>query len=240
MNKFFLVFIIALFQYHLTAEITAAENIDNKNNSFLIDTKCSKCHTIKRVFIHARSEEEWLNVIEKMTKKVPGWISPEDAKQIFNEITKNWQDRVKELTAERKDFDDNKLLFLDRCTMCHPVNRILKENKSSEEWKETVERMRSEAGDFITEEDANRIGMFLSKRSETLKEDAGSDLFVSKCLACHPPGEKLLLEKHNRKDWEKIVKDRQQYAKNATPRIIIGNEEAALIVELLVKTQGLE
>ncbi len=144
------------------------------------------------------------------------------------------------MIREREDYADNRLLFFDRCIICHPVNRILKENRSSEEWYETVERMRSEAGDYITEKDATRIATFLSERSDVLKEDAGSELFVAKCLVCHPPGEKILLERHNKIEWEEIVKDRQQFAKNATPRIRIGNEDAAVIIELLTKTQGPE
>ena len=103
---------------------------------------------------------------------------------------------------------------------------------------ETVERMRSEAGEYITEVDASHIAVFLSERSDILKEDAGSELFVAKCLVCHPPGEKILLARQNRAEWKDIVKDRQQFAKNATPRIRIGTEDAAVIVELLTKTQG--
>jgi cytochrome c5 len=240
MKMYFFVFLLFLYQCTVVTEIVATETVVYKNKSLLVDTKCSKCHTIKRVFIHARTEEEWNSVIEKMMIKVPGWISPEDAKQIFTEINTHWQERVQEMTAERKDYADNRLLFLDRCIMCHPANRILKENRSSEEWKETVERMRTEAGEYITEEDASRIAAFLSKRSEALKEDVGSELFVAKCLVCHPPGEKILLERHNKVEWEKIVKDRQQFAKNATPRIRIGTEDAAVIVELLVRTQGPE
>ncbi len=240
MKIFYFVFFLLLCQCTVVTGIITAETVDNDNKSLLVDTKCSKCHTIKRVFIHARTEEEWHTVIEKMMSKVPGWISPEDAKKIFTEINTHWQERVQEMTAERKDYADNRLLFLDRCIMCHPANRILKENRSSEEWKETVDRMRTESGGYITEEDAARIAAFLSERSGVLKEDAGSELFVAKCLVCHPPGEKILLEKHTKAEWEEIVKDRQQFAKNATPRIRIGSEEAAVIVELLVKTQGPE
>ena len=235
---YFLVFLFFLYQCTVVTETVATETVVNKNISLLVDTKCSKCHTLNRVFIHARTEEEWHTVIGKMMVKIPGWIGPEDAEQIFSEIITNRQERVKEITVERKEYADNRLLFLDRCAICHPVNRILKENRSPEEWCETVERMRSEAGDYITAEDATRIATFLSERSEVLKEDAGSALFVAKCLVCHPPGEKILLERHNKVEWEGIVKDRQQFARNATPRIRIGNEDAAAIVELLIKTQG--
>jgi len=240
MKMYFFVFLLFLYQCTVVTEIIATETVANKNKSLLVDTKCSKCHTINRIFIHTRTEKEWHSVIDKMMAKIPGWIGPEDAKQIFTEIITNRQERVQEITAGRKDYADNRLLFLDRCTMCHPANRILKDNRSPEEWKETVERMRSEAGDYITEEDASRIAAFLSERSEVLKEDAGSELFVAKCLVCHPPGEKVLLARHNKVEWEEIVKDRQQFAKNATPRIRIGTEDAAVIVELLVKTQGPE
>jgi len=238
MKMYFLVYLFFLYQCTVVTETVATETVVNKNISLLVDTKCSKCHTLNRVFIHARTEEEWHTVIGKMMVKIPGWIGPEDAEQIFSEIITNRQERVKEITVERKEYADNRLLFLDRCAICHPVNRILKENRSPEEWCETVERMRSEAGDYITAEDATRIATFLSERSEVLKEDAGSALFVAKCLVCHPPGEKILLERHNKVEWEGIVKDRQQFARNATPRIRIGNEDAAAIVELLIKTQG--
>ncbi|MDV5166189.1 MAG: hypothetical protein R2568_05515 [Candidatus Scalindua sp.] len=237
---YILVFLLFLYQCSVVTEIIATETAANKNKSLLVDTKCSKCHTLNRVFIHARTEEEWHTVIGEMMAKIPGWFGPEDAEQIFVEIITNRQERVKEITAERRDYADNRFLFLDRCAICHPVNRILKENRSPEEWCETVERMRSEAGDYITAEDATSIAAFLSKRSEVLKEDAGSELFVAKCLVCHPPGEKILLARHNRAEWEEIVKDRQQFARNATPRIRIGNEDAAAIVELLIKTQGPE
>ena len=239
MKMFFWFFLIILYPCIVITELFSAEiPAGNETTSFLVDTKCSKCHTIKRVFIHARTEEEWRGIIEVMMNKVPEWISPSDAKQILNEITMNWRGRVQEIVAERKEYDDNRLLFLDRCTVCHPVNRILKKSRNPEDWKEIVARMRSEASEYITEEDATRIATFLSKRAEVLTEDTGSSLFVEKCLVCHPPGEKLLLEKHNRVEWERIVKDRQQYARKATPQVIIGHEEAKLIVELLVKTQG--
>ena len=115
-----------LYQCNIATEIVATETVANENRSLLVDTKCSKCHTIKRVFIHTRTEEEWSSVIKKMMSKIPGRISPEEAKQISTEINTHWQERVQEITAERKDFTDNKLLFLDRCIMCHPANRILK------------------------------------------------------------------------------------------------------------------
>ena len=75
MKMYFLVFLFFLYHCTVVTEIIATEAVVNKNKSLLVDSKCSKCHTIKRVFIHARTEEEWNSVIDKMMSKVPGWIS---------------------------------------------------------------------------------------------------------------------------------------------------------------------
>lgn len=203
----------------------------------LIDVKCSKCHTLKRVFITPRSVEEWRDIVEEMMDKNQQWISPEEAQQIVDEIINTWPERVQALTGERKYYEDSRFLFIDRCTLCHSVNRILLKNKTAEEWKETVERMRSEAGDYITREDAERIARFLSERADVLKEDAGGNIFVAKCLICHP-GEQILLETHDKAGWEEIVKKMQNIARDTFPMARFGNEEAKLVVELLVKTQG--
>ena len=203
----------------------------------LVDVKCSKCHTLKRVFITPRPVEEWRDVVEEMMDKNLAWISPEEAQQIVNDIINTWPERVQAITSERKSYEDARFLFVDRCTLCHSINRILLKDKTPEEWKETVERMRLDAGGYITEEDAERIARFLSERVDVLKEDAGGNIFVAKCLICHP-GEQILMETHDKAGWEEIVKKMQNLARDTFPMARFGNEEAALVVDLLVKTQG--
>lgn len=215
----------------------AQETKDAVSKPLLVDIKCSRCHTLKRVFIMPRPVEIWKNIVEEMRNKNPEWITPEEAQQIFSEIVSVLPERIRMATSERKDYEDVRLLFVDRCAACHSINRILLKDKTAEEWKETVERMRSEASEYITREDADRIARFLSERADVLKEDAGSNIFVAKCLICHP-GEQILLETHDRDGWEKIIKKMQLIARDTLPFAKFSYEESKLVVDLLVKTQG--
>ncbi len=225
----------AFILFGVTSGILLAQSQNNK--VLFVDIKCSRCHTLKRVFIMCKSESEWRATIEQMMKKNSEWISPAEAEQILKEILTLRADRVHSICQERRDYEDKRFLFVDRCAGCHNINRILYQDKTPEEWSETVERMRSEASDYISAKDAEEITRFLSERSEALKEDAGSGVFLAKCIICHP-GEQILLETRERAGWEKIVKEMEETAYKTFKTNWLSPHEAKLIVDLLVKTQG--
>ncbi len=204
---------------------------------FLVDVKCSKCHTLERVFIICKSEGEWRDVIEKMMGKNPEWIRPGEAEQVLKEILSLYPDRVHEMCRTRKHYENVRLLFLDRCTVCHNINRVLFEDRTRHEWGETVRRMYSEAMGFITEEEAAQIAHFLSETGHLLKEEAGGRVFVAKCLNCHP-GEEILMETHDSAGWGKQVERCRETACRTFNTNWLDPAEARLIVDLLVKTQG--
>jgi mono/diheme cytochrome c family protein len=58
---------------------------------------------------------------------------------------------------------DAKALFEKRCSLCHPVSRPLSKNKSGDEWRQTVTRMKGYAGDRISEEEAAIIIDYLTE-----------------------------------------------------------------------------
>ncbi len=224
-----------LVPYLLTSVTLVVSGLDSKPP--LVDIKCSKCHTLKRVFIMCKTKDEWRDIIEKMMKKSPEWIQPNEAEQIFKEILALRPERVHAICNERKDYEDLRFLFVDRCTLCHNLNRVLLKDKTLEEWENTVERMRLEASDYISVEDAEKIISFLSERGETLKQDVGAQLLVTKCMTCHP-GEQILLETHNHAEWNTIVRRCKEKSYQAFKTGWLNQHEVELIVDLLVKTQG--
>ncbi len=236
MNKY-LSLLFMVFCFCLTAATATAQAPENVyGGQLLVDTKCSKCHTLKRVFVTQKSGEEWRTTVQKMRDKNPAWIKLEDVEQIIKEIKTFWPDRVQALTAEKKAFEETRFLFVDRCAFCHSLNRILIKNKTGKEWAETVENMRAQAPDYISKEDAARIAHYLSERADLLKEDMGGKLFVAKCLICHP-GDQILLETHNKAGWSKIIEKMKELAKDAQV-VRLSHEEGQMIVELLAKTQS--
>jgi len=67
---------------------------------------------------------------------------------------------VSGITAEESDA---KGLFEKRCSLCHPISRPLSKTKSSEEWENTVLKMKGYAGDRISDEDAKIIAGYLAE-----------------------------------------------------------------------------
>ena len=60
--------------------------------------------------------------------------------------------------------DDNaKAAFEKRCSLCHPASRPLGKKKSSDEWRQTVMRMKTYAGERISDEEAKIIIDYLTE-----------------------------------------------------------------------------
>ncbi len=48
----------------------------------LLDTKCSRCHNVERVFAQRRTREEWRTLVTRMSNRHRSWISDMEAKVI--------------------------------------------------------------------------------------------------------------------------------------------------------------
>ena len=58
---------------------------------------------------------------------------------------------------------DAKALFEKRCSLCHPTSKPLSKNKSGDEWRQTVTRMKNYAGDRISDEEVAIIIDYLTE-----------------------------------------------------------------------------
>ncbi|GJQ59291.1 MAG: hypothetical protein D8M57_05440 [Candidatus Scalindua sp. AMX11] len=214
------------------------ETLPYQSWQFLYENKCSKCHTLERVFSEPKSEDEWRDCINRMMKKSPLWITPDEGEQILSEILGKKEGVVASF-PERKRYDDARLLFIDRCTICHPVNRIITANKTNEEWEETVKRMYDNAPDLFLDGDLPVITEYLNERATILREDVAAEIMVKKCLICHEAG-RILLERKSKKDWEKTVTDMRKLAREGFKKDWFNHSEFKIIVNMLVETQGIE
>lgn len=139
MMKFSVLLIIFIISFSTVYGQTQGniEIFQYKAPQFLYEEKCSKCHTLERVFTEHKTENEWRICIAKMIQKNPLWITETEEVQITDEILGRRNDIVIPY-PQKKKYADTQLLFIDRCTKCHTASRILKENKTEEEWKETI------------------------------------------------------------------------------------------------------
>ena len=233
---FLILFIPFSVGYGQTQE--AVEKFQYKPPGFLYDEKCSKCHTLERVFTEPKTENEWRICITRMMNKNKLWITEEEGAQIIDEIIGKRKDIIASV-PQKKKYADAQVLFIDRCTRCHTVSRILDKNKTRDEWVETVIRMRDNALELFLDEDIPVIANFLTERGNIIRDDIAAQIMEEKCLVCHEAG-RILLERKSRKDWEKCVADMRIQVRKDFKKDWFTKDEFNLIVDLLVKTQGIK
>ena len=129
------------------------------------------------------------------------------------------------------------MLFIDRCTKCHSLNRILSKNKSKSEWQETVTRMRYNAPDLFNNNDIPIIVKYLTENSKLMRDDITAKVVVNKCLVCHQ-WERIFLVRKTREEWEECVNEMRKIARKSMKKDWFTFHEFNNIVDLLVKTQG--
>ena len=98
--------------------------------------------------------------------------------------------------------------------------------------------MRDNAPELFLDEDIPVLVEYLVERGKMMRDDIAAQIVVEKCLVCHELG-RILLERKSRKDWEKCVADMRILAKQSFKKDWFTRDEFNLIVDLLVKTQGL-
>ena len=214
------------------------EEFQYKEWRFLYEEKCSKCHTLERVFTEPKTENEWRICITRMMNKNKLWITGEEGAQIIDEIIGKRKDIIASV-PQKKKYADAQVLFIDRCTRCHKVSRILDKNKTRDEWVETIIRMRDNAPELFFDEDIPVIANFLTERGNIIRDDIAAQIMEEKCLVCHEAG-RILLERKSRKDWEKCVADMRIQVRKDFKKDWFTKDEFNLIVDLLVKTQGIK
>lgn len=235
--KYFLIFFAAFAFYSETfaQDQKAGTGFKYQKWHFLYEEKCSKCHTLERVFAEEKTKNEWEYCVTRMMQISPSWITPEDKEIIINEIFGTKSETIIPFHV-RKKYGKDKLIFIDRCAKCHTLTQILCENKTKEEWKETVLRMRDIAPELFNEKDIPVIVDFLAEKDMLMKEDVAAKIMVNKCLICHE-WDRILLVRKSREEWEECVNDMRIIAKKTLKKDWFSHHEFHTIVDLLVKTQ---
>ncbi|WP_162532347.1 hypothetical protein [Candidatus Scalindua japonica] len=205
---------------------------------YLYESKCSKCHSLERIFADPKTAEEWQSCVARMIAKSSSWITREEGNQIITEILGS-KEGITGSFPKKKEYDDARLLFIDRCTACHCVDRVLLADKTGEEWQETVTRMRDNAPELFLDEDLPVIIEYLTERGTIMRDDVVAQKIVDKCLICHDAG-RIFLERKSRRDWKETVADMRLLAREELKKDWFTHHESKVIVDLLVKTQGLE
>ncbi len=136
----------------------------------LVVKKCAKCHTLERVFRSFKDEEGWTNTVNRMAVTDTPNIREYDAKQIIFFLVRQQEIRMGEDMASVEKAI-GKSLVSKKCSVCHNLDRVYQASKKEEEWRLTVERMKSHTRDpnFLSEKETNELIQYLSGQSSLEK-----------------------------------------------------------------------
>lgn len=114
------------------AAIIGKQTVSEEFGRRLLELKCSKCHTLERVFFQTKSPEGWQTTVRIMQARLPGWINDTEAEVIVDYLQKS---RGPQLISELKRRSEvrrrgtdaitrGKEIFQKRCSPCHYPDKL--------------------------------------------------------------------------------------------------------------------
>ena len=147
--------------------LSALDNdvLDLELGKAVMHKKCSKCHSLERVYRAYKSEESWAETINQMALLDSPNITTFDVKQVLNYLIEQQKKRQAE-SAANLEKEIGKTLVSRKCSICHDLDRVFGARKNRPEWTATVSRMVTTMDDpnFLSEPDKLAIITFLSGR----------------------------------------------------------------------------
>jgi len=147
--------------------LSALDNdvLDLELGKAVMNRKCSKCHSLERVYRAYKNEDSWAGTINKMAVLDSPNITSFDVKQVLNYLVEQ-QKKRQEKSAVSLEEEIGKTLVSRKCSICHNLDRVFGARKNKQEWTATVSRMIATMDDpeFLSKQEKSDIISFLSGR----------------------------------------------------------------------------
>ena len=139
--------------------------LDENLGRQVVNQKCSKCHTLERVYRAFKSEDGWTSTINRMASLDAPNISSFDIKQSIHFLI-NRQKSVKGEDESKLNEAIGKTIMETKCTACHELDRIIQARKVKDNWESTVNRMINYSGDseLLTKKEQKELIQYLIDR----------------------------------------------------------------------------
>jgi len=156
---------------YTTLSALDADVLDLELGKTLTQKKCSKCHSLERVYRAFKSQEGWAATVNTMARIDAPNITRFHVKQVLNYLIEQQKTRRKKTDAA-PEVEIGKTLVAQKCSICHPLDRIFGAEKNSREWTATINRMITtmDDPDFLTKEEQAAILTFLSQKGQGEKK----------------------------------------------------------------------
>lgn len=171
-----------IFQGILAAHSTVwAATADGQS---LFEKRCAACHKLPDL-----SQPPPIGWAEQLELMAPLARLKENQKQeVLDYLLSHSQQ-----AAMDASLDENRLLFEEKCSRCHTVDRVLISPLRGESLRHVVNRMQGRSGtDWLSDREVEQVLAYLSEASReavpfaSLSSDSTpSEIFAARCSACH-------------------------------------------------------
>lgn len=122
----------------------------------LMEKKCMKCHTLERVFLAVKTEEQWTSTVNEMVMRDPV-IHPDEAAQIIYYVSsgRSVKDSPQAILLAGLILTDQK------CGRCHLLDKVYGKKRPKAEWERLVDGYAKAEPLWITPQDAKIIKQYL-------------------------------------------------------------------------------
>jgi len=111
--------------------------------------KCTKCHDKEQALKRHESKTYWIDVVRRMTMEHGVKVSSEES------------DAIVKMLAE-----PDRKVFEDKCSKCHPLDRISSYHETDGKAKEVTEKMSKKDGANISEDEKKKVEKYLEYRNK--------------------------------------------------------------------------
>jgi mono/diheme cytochrome c family protein len=129
-----------------------------------IASRCRRCHAFSLRDTQPRTARDWDLTVEIMRRLDPFFIPLDRSKKYATYFRKHFlwvPENEEEKRAARL-----RLLFREKCSLCHSLTLARAQSEYFETWEKEVERMRLKSPSFYTREEGEAIARFLVEESK--------------------------------------------------------------------------
>jgi mono/diheme cytochrome c family protein len=198
--------------------------------------KCSKCHSLERIYISAVSD--WLPTVRKMAERDYPNITNADVKQIVEYLNQQ-KERSGSDKAERA-----RQLISSKCGICHSLDKVYGPDLNEHRWSEIINDMIRIVGDpdYLSEQEKQDIVSFLSSRpprpvAPPTTPPPVEPLAAKKCgssAGCHAFERVLRVQPKTEEEWTETVSSMIEITGDPN---YLTNEEKQEIIKFLIRPQ---
>ncbi len=150
---------------YTTLSAMDADILDVELGKATVSKKCSKCHSLERVYRAFKSDVGWAGTVNRMALLDSPNITSFDVKQSINYLVEQQKIRQKK-NGVNLEKEIGQTLVTRKCSVCHDLDKVFDSEKNAQEWTATVKRMAATMDDpeFLSEQETADIVKFLSGR----------------------------------------------------------------------------